>query len=118
MAGERYRLHNVQDYHGDVLTGVYDGTAITIPIAGREKFTEQPYGWRKPWINYPDPNNPRTNTFPDFGVFVLQNTTRNGAYKHGIRDTLDGKCEGALRPSPPGVPNASVPQAPGNLRVR
>ena len=57
--GDAYRLHNVQDYFSDIITGVYDGSQILVPMTGRT--VAQPLGLDfKP-----------ASTFPDFGAFVL-----------------------------------------------
>lgn len=58
-AGDRYELHNVQNYFGDVVTGTYDGRAINIPMTNHS--VAQPVG-----LNF----RPAT-TFPEFGGFVL-----------------------------------------------
>jgi hypothetical protein len=58
-AGDRYELRNVQNYFSDVITGVYDGKAIQVPMTGRS--VAQPMGLSfKP-----------ASTFPEFGAFVL-----------------------------------------------
>ena len=57
--GDRYQLHNVQDYFGDVITGTYNGSSISVPMTGRK--VAQPVGLSfKP-----------ASTFPEFGAFVL-----------------------------------------------
>jgi hypothetical protein len=58
--GDQYALHNVQDYFDDIITGVYDGNSIEIPMQDRS--VAQPVGLSfKP-----------ASTFPEFGAFVLQ----------------------------------------------
>lgn len=58
-AGDRYELHNAQNYYGDVVTGTYDGTSIKVPMSGHS--VAQPVGLSfKP-----------ATTFPEFGAFVL-----------------------------------------------
>ncbi len=59
QAGDSYRLHNVQDYFSDVITGTYDGSQILVPMTGRS--VAQPLG-----LDFKPPT-----TFPDFGAFVL-----------------------------------------------
>lgn len=57
--GDRYELHNAQNFYGDVITGTYDGTSIKVPMTGRS--VAQPVG-----LSFkPD------STFPEFGAFVL-----------------------------------------------
>jgi hypothetical protein len=57
--GDRFRLHNVQDYFEDVISGVYNGESIEISMNGRS--VAQPLG-----LDFkPD------STFPEFGAFVL-----------------------------------------------
>ncbi len=57
--GMHYELHNAQDFYGDVVSGIYDGSSIRVPMTGRS--VAQPLG-----LNFkPD------STFPEFGVFVL-----------------------------------------------
>jgi hypothetical protein len=58
--GGAYELRNVQNYFGDVITGVYDGAdGMWLPMVGRS--VAQPIGLSfKP-----------ASTFPEFGVFVL-----------------------------------------------
>jgi hypothetical protein len=59
QAGDRYELHNAQDYFNDVVSGVYDGKQIEIPMTGHS--VAQPLGLSfKP-----------ATTFPAFGAFVL-----------------------------------------------
>ena len=58
QVGETYRLRNVQDYYGNVLTGVYDGHAIDIPLSGWK--VAAPTGGMAP-----------PSSLPEFGVFVL-----------------------------------------------
>ncbi|HVN56630.1 MAG TPA: right-handed parallel beta-helix repeat-containing protein [Anaerolineaceae bacterium] len=57
--GDHYELHNVQDFYGDVIQGVYDGSGIIIPMEGRT--VAQPAG-----LNFKPPS-----TFPEFGAFLL-----------------------------------------------
>lgn len=57
--GTRYELHNAQDFYGDVITGTYDGSGISVPMTGRK--VAQPV----------DCNFKPDSTFPLFGVFVL-----------------------------------------------
>jgi hypothetical protein len=60
--GAHYELRNVQDYFGDVITGVYNGSSISIPMTNHS--VEQPLGLSfKP-----------ATTFPEFGGFVLTYT--------------------------------------------
>ncbi len=57
--GDRYELHNVQDYFNDVVSGTYDGSSLLLPMTGHS--VAQPMGLdRKP-----------ASTFPEFGAFVL-----------------------------------------------
>ena len=58
-AGDRYELRNAQNYYGDVVTGVYDGTALQVPMTGRS--VAQPVG-----LSFKPPS-----SFPEFGTFVL-----------------------------------------------
>jgi len=58
--GDKYILHNVQDYFDDLTEGVYDGNAISIPMTGRS--VAQPVG-----LSFKPPS-----TFPRFGAFVLE----------------------------------------------
>ncbi|NLG99503.1 MAG: hypothetical protein GX491_19280 [Chloroflexi bacterium] len=57
--GDRYELHNVQDYFEDVITGTFDGNRLVIPMTGHT--VAQPIG-----LDF-KPN----TTFPEFGAFVL-----------------------------------------------
>jgi len=67
--GVRYTLRNAADYYGDVQRGTYDG-ARTIPIPMTGHTVSVPYGYDQPL---------GANTFPDFGVFVLDVFARLGA---------------------------------------
>lgn len=58
-AGDRYELRNAQNFYGDVITGVYNGSAIQVPMTGRS--VAQPVG-----LNFRP-----ASTFPEFGAFVL-----------------------------------------------
>ena len=57
-AGNSYELHNAENYFGDVITGTYNGTSITVPMTGRT--VETPLGLPKP-----------PSAFPKFGCFIL-----------------------------------------------
>lgn len=57
--GDTYELRNVLNYFGDVLTGTYNGSSITVPMTGRS--VARPVG-----LSF----TPET-TFPEFGAFVL-----------------------------------------------
>jgi hypothetical protein len=65
--GDRYELHNVQDYFNDVSVGIYRGKSITIPMQGRTQ--AKPIGYDQVTSWYHDPLRP--NTFPRFGAFIL-----------------------------------------------
>lgn len=67
--GDRYELHNVQNYFEDVVTGTYDGERLEIPMT--KHTVAQPIG-----LDF-KPN----TTFPEFGAFVLIKTNA---------DNLDG----------------------------
>ena len=57
--GQSYELHNAQNYFEDVVTGVYDGSGIAVPMTGHS--VAQPVG-----LDFkPD------TTFPEFGAFIL-----------------------------------------------
>jgi hypothetical protein len=57
--GDAYELRNVQDYYGDVISGTYNGSGISVPMNGRK--VAQPVG-----LGFKPPS-----TFPEFGAFVL-----------------------------------------------
>src|SRR6266404_2806932 len=57
-SGDTYELHNAMNYFGDVITGTYNGTSISVPMTGRA--IGAPSG-------LPAPKSP----FPEFGAFVL-----------------------------------------------
>ncbi len=59
VPGTAYQLHNVQDFYGDILVGVYDGEALIIPMTNHS--VQQPLG-----LNFVP-----ASTFPEFGAFVL-----------------------------------------------
>lgn len=59
-SGDQYELHNVQNFYGDVITGTYNGTPISIPVTGRT--VAKPVGQ-----NFTTP----ASTFPEFGTFVI-----------------------------------------------
>lgn len=59
-SGDQYELHNAQNFYGDVITGTYTGSPISIPTSGRT--VAKPVG-----SNFATP----ASTFPDFGVFVI-----------------------------------------------
>jgi hypothetical protein len=71
--GSSYKLHNVQDYFGDVITGTYNGGMLNIPMIGRTR--AKPIGYDQVSTWYHDPLRP--NTFPKFGVFVLVKNQQN-----------------------------------------
>lgn len=58
-AGDKYELHNVQDFFADIVTGTYDGNGINIPMTNHS--VAQPLG-----LSF-KPN----STFPEFGAFIL-----------------------------------------------
>jgi hypothetical protein len=57
--GDKYQLRNVQDYFSDVVSGIYDGNGISVPMTGHS--VAQPLG-----LNFKP-----ASTFPEFGAFVL-----------------------------------------------
>jgi hypothetical protein len=57
--GQAYELRNVQNYFGDVTTGVYNGREIGIITTGRSVAQPQGLGFKP------------ASSFPHFGVFVL-----------------------------------------------
>lgn len=71
--GDSYELHNVQDYFGDIQTGVYGGGTITVSMVGRTR--AKPIGYDQTTGWYHDPLIP--STFPTFGAFVLIRTSSN-----------------------------------------
>lgn len=63
--GDRYELRNVQDYFGDIVSGTYSGSSISL---GMNRTRAKPRGYDgAPWIHDPL----QDNTFPKLGVFVL-----------------------------------------------
>ena len=62
QVGERFELHNAQDYYGDVAFGIWNGGLLQIPMIGH---SAAPFvGWSTP-----------SPTFPEFGMFVIQKAT-------------------------------------------
>jgi hypothetical protein len=59
--GEKYLLHNVQNYYDETIQGVYKGQPIQVPMTGWS--TAIPTGWDRPF---------KPVTFPEFGVFVIE----------------------------------------------
>jgi hypothetical protein len=58
--GDTYQLHNAEDYFGDVITGVWDGSSpLQVHMTGHS--VARPVGWT-----------PAPTTFPEFGTFVIQ----------------------------------------------
>jgi hypothetical protein len=57
--GDKYELHNVQDYFSDIIRGQYNGSDIEVPMTGHS--VAQPQG-----LNFKP-----ASTFPEFGAFVL-----------------------------------------------
>ncbi|MAT45600.1 MAG: hypothetical protein CL609_24990 [Anaerolineaceae bacterium] len=58
--GDRYIIHNAQDFYKGTIDGVYTGQPITIPMTGWS--TTIPIGWDEALGE---------SSFPDFGVFVI-----------------------------------------------
>lgn len=65
--GDSYELHSVQDYFGDVQTGVYGGGPLSVNMSGRSM--ARPIGYDQVTAWYHDPL--QQNTFPKFGAFIL-----------------------------------------------
>ncbi|HSW90095.1 MAG TPA: hypothetical protein VLH19_04460, partial [Patescibacteria group bacterium] len=64
-SGDTYTLRNVLDYLNDIVSGTYDGTgSISVPMTGHTKAN-----------TLSDDLSLEDNTFPEFGVFLVQNTT-------------------------------------------
>ncbi|MBF0388118.1 MAG: cadherin-like domain-containing protein, partial [Candidatus Omnitrophica bacterium] len=62
--GDHYELRNAMNYYGDVLTGDYYGGTLSVPMTGRT-------------IAVPlDGSAAAVTTYPEFGAFVLINTSR------------------------------------------
>ncbi len=59
QAGDRYELHNVLNFYGDVIKGTYNGSSLPLPMTGRSVANAVGSSLTMP------------NTFPEFGVFVL-----------------------------------------------
>ena len=68
--GDKYALHSVQDYFGDVTNGTYSGGQLTINMTNRTVAKPIGYDQSVPW--YHDPIKP--TTFPTFGTFVIIKT--------------------------------------------
>jgi len=66
--GDSYELRSVQDYFGDVTTGVYGGGELIIQMTGRT--SAKPIGYDQVTSWYHNPLQP--TTFPEFGVFVIK----------------------------------------------
>lgn len=66
-AGDQYELHNAQDFYGDIITGTYNGTSISIPMTGHS--VAKPVG-----SNLKTP----ASTFPAFGAFVITKKSGGG----------------------------------------
>lgn len=64
-AGDKYELRNGADYYHDIITGIYDGNSISIPMTGRTLASIQD---TRGEVDL-------DSTFPEFGVFVLFNTS-------------------------------------------
>jgi hypothetical protein len=60
--GDQYELHNAVNFYGDIITGTYAGSPISIPMTGRT-------------VAAPAGLTPPASTFPDFGAFVLLKKT-------------------------------------------
>jgi len=67
-SGDTYELHNVLDYFGDVITGTYTNGSLSIPMTGHTVAYPHGYGLLL-----------GQNTFPEFGSFVLVNTSSSSA---------------------------------------
>ena len=63
--GDTYVLHNAQDYFGGTITGVYNGSPITVSMTASSWNAPTPIGsnhHNAGWIN----------SFPTFGAFVIE----------------------------------------------
>ncbi len=58
--GEKYELHNVEDYFGAVVKGQFKGGKFDLPMEGHS--VAKPLGFEKEM---------GPNTFPEFGTFIL-----------------------------------------------
>lgn len=58
--GDKYTIHNAQNFYAETIEGTYNGGLITIPMKGWT--VAKPIGWDEPLGE---------NTFPTFGTFVL-----------------------------------------------
>jgi hypothetical protein len=68
--GDKYELHNVQDYFGDTTSGTFSGGSLKINMTSRTKVQPIGYDQVSSWYH----NTIKPNTFPTFGVFVLIKT--------------------------------------------
>jgi hypothetical protein len=64
--GDSYELHNASDYFGDVIKGTYAGGTLSVPMTGHTMVN--PIGLQNPMAS---------NTFPEFGTFILIKTPGN-----------------------------------------
>lgn len=69
-SGDTYELRNVQDYFGDVQTGVYTGGPMTINMTARTYAEPIGYDEVTTWYHNPE----KHSLFPTFGAFVLIKT--------------------------------------------
>ena len=60
QSGDRYTLHNAQNYFTETISGTYNGGPVNIPMTGWS--VAVPIGWNEAL---------HPSTFPDFGAFVL-----------------------------------------------
>ena len=63
--GDAYEIRNVQDYFGDVMSGIYDGKPVTIDMNPRR--VASPVGWSTP-----------PSTFPAYGTFLIRRVSTAG----------------------------------------
>ncbi len=63
-SGDRYELHNALDFYGDVVTGTYNGSSLSLPMTGHTVARAAVIAFLPP------------NTFPEFGAFILTDLGR------------------------------------------
>ena len=94
--GDTYTLHNAANYWGDMVTGVYNGSSVTVDMQAEDHSVAAPIG-----VNFQK----EPTSFPDFGAFIIEsgNTTGSGG--------------GGNNPTPPPVAPVTISSIPAQTTL-
>lgn len=74
QTNDSFRIRNVQDYNADIIYGKYTGASVSVEMKNRTQAV--PVGYNRSKFYH---NPLGENTFPKFGVFIVERTSKKNA---------------------------------------